>query len=275
MSKEVFIALIQKDIKELDVIAQGLYETEMPSPTIIKLASAKAQEISNNLSKLADYKAAEKQSVVALDKEAVQKIVQNEIAALQLQAIKDAPVETQVTKIEAEIISEATAPTEFIAEETAANIAETTIIEEDTIKEPIQNIPAKTADVITEQTIIKEELVEQKTLPSIERKSSIGDQNSAETKISRVTTSPGNSLVNSLANKKVDDIKKAINMGDRFRFQKELFKGKPDLMNETLSEINNLNSLNEALSFLSGFEWDEDNENVADFMSIVSRKFAE
>lgn len=271
MSKEVFIALIQKDIKELDVIAQGLYETEMPSPTIIKLATAKAQEISNNLSKLAEYKTAEKQAVAALDKESVLKIVQDEIAKQQVQIQKESPEVITASITETEAITETVTAPEVIIEETKATIKEEPVIVETTIQE----LHTKTADVITEQSIIKEEVVAQKTLPTIERKTAIGDQNAAETKISKLTTNTSNSLVNSLANKKVDDIKKAINMGDRFRFQKELFKGKPELMNETLSEINNLNSLNEALSFLSGFEWDEDNENVADFMSIVSRKFAE
>ena len=56
MSKEVYIALIQKDIKELDVIAQGLYETDFPSPTVIKLASSKAMDIVNNLQRLSAVK---------------------------------------------------------------------------------------------------------------------------------------------------------------------------------------------------------------------------
>ena len=56
MSKEVYIALIQKDIKELDVIAQGLYETDFPSPTVIKLASSKAMDIVNNLQRLSTVK---------------------------------------------------------------------------------------------------------------------------------------------------------------------------------------------------------------------------
>lgn len=56
MTKEVFIALIQKDIRELDMITQGLYETETLSPTIIKLASSKAKEVVDNLQKLAEIK---------------------------------------------------------------------------------------------------------------------------------------------------------------------------------------------------------------------------
>ena len=67
MSKEVYIALIQKDIKELDVIAQGLYETDFPSPTVIKLASSKAMDIVNNLQRLSAVKQEESKAEKALE----------------------------------------------------------------------------------------------------------------------------------------------------------------------------------------------------------------
>jgi hypothetical protein len=83
-----------------------------------------------------------------------------------------------------------------------------------------------------------------------------------------------NSIGSVLANKKISDIKQAINIGDRFRFQRELFKGNGEDMNKTLHYINQLATLEEVQSFLqSKYNWDVESESVEDFYQIVRRKF--
>ena len=83
-----------------------------------------------------------------------------------------------------------------------------------------------------------------------------------------------NSLSASIANKKITDIKQAISIGDRFRFQRELFKGNGEEMNRTLNYINQLATFDEASSFLmSKYGWDKANESVEDFLQIVRRRF--
>lgn len=84
-----------------------------------------------------------------------------------------------------------------------------------------------------------------------------------------------NSLSASIANKKIDDIKQAISIGDRFRFQRELFGGNGEDMNKTLNYINQLASLEEVMSFLHNkYKWVEDDNDVMDFMQIVKRRFS-
>ena len=99
MSKEVYIALIQKDIKELDVIAQGLYETDFPSPTVIKLASSKAMDIVNNLQRLSTVKQeeskAEKENQEKLAAEAKAKAEKEEQERLAAEAKAKAEREEQ------------------------------------------------------------------------------------------------------------------------------------------------------------------------------------
>ena len=99
MSKEVYIALIQKDIKELDVIAQGLYETDFPSPTVIKLASSKAMDIVNNLQRLSTVKQeeskAEKENQEKLAAEAKAKAEREEQERLAAEAKAKAEREEQ------------------------------------------------------------------------------------------------------------------------------------------------------------------------------------
>jgi len=83
-----------------------------------------------------------------------------------------------------------------------------------------------------------------------------------------------NSIGSLLANKKITDIKQAINIGDRFRFQRELFKGNGEDMNKTLHYINQLATLEEVQSFLqSKYNWNLESESVEDFYQIVRRRF--
>jgi len=83
-----------------------------------------------------------------------------------------------------------------------------------------------------------------------------------------------NSIGSLLANKKISDIKQAINIGDRFRFQRELFKGNGEDMNKTLHYINQLATLGEVQSFLqSKYSWNLESESVEDFYQIVRRRF--
>ncbi|MDD4993642.1 MAG: hypothetical protein PHR83_15570 [Paludibacter sp.] len=83
-----------------------------------------------------------------------------------------------------------------------------------------------------------------------------------------------NSIGSLLANKKINDIKQAINIGDRFRFQRELFKGNGEDMNKTLHYINQLATLEEVQSFLqSKYNWNVESESVEDFYQIVRRRF--
>ena len=54
----------------------------------------------------------------------------------------------------------------------------------------------------------------------------------------------------------VEDIRQAISLGDRFLFQRELFAGNGELMQKTLDEINDLDSLSEAMEYIADtFEW--------------------
>jgi hypothetical protein len=82
-----------------------------------------------------------------------------------------------------------------------------------------------------------------------------------------------NTISSILTNKKITDIKEAINIGDRFRFQRELFANGED-MNKTFSYINQLSTFEEVKSFLqSRYGWDAKNETAEDFLQIVRKQF--
>lgn len=74
--------------------------------------------------------------------------------------------------------------------------------------------------------------------------------------------------------KPVDDIRKAFGLNDRFYYQRELFNGNPELFNQTLDQINQMESYDSATHFLlSNFQWTEDNEVAEAFLKSVKRRF--
>lgn len=73
---------------------------------------------------------------------------------------------------------------------------------------------------------------------------------------------------------KVSDIKKAISLGDRFLFQRELFGGNGELMAKTIADLNKLGSLTEAESYImKHFIWDKESNTYELFYNILKRRW--
>ncbi|MBR8535146.1 hypothetical protein KDU71_06220 [Carboxylicivirga sediminis] len=74
--------------------------------------------------------------------------------------------------------------------------------------------------------------------------------------------------------KPVDDVRKAFGLNDRFYYQRELFSNNADLFNQTLEQINHLDSYDSAISFLrSNYNWPADNEASESFYKSIKRRF--
>ena len=76
-----------------------------------------------------------------------------------------------------------------------------------------------------------------------------------------------------LYGKAVDDIRLAISLGDRFLFQRELFGQNAELMQRTLTELNDLGSFDEAVSYISRFGWDTESNTYQQFLVALHRRF--
>ena len=73
--------------------------------------------------------------------------------------------------------------------------------------------------------------------------------------------------------KAVDDIRLAISLGDRFLYQRELFGQNAELMQRTLTELNELGSFDEAMSYISRFNWDTESNTYQQFLVTLHRRF--
>lgn len=80
---------------------------------------------------------------------------------------------------------------------------------------------------------------------------------------------------NSVSAPPVSDIRKAISLGDRFLFQRELFASDGEKMNKTIDILNKMQSLEEATEYIAKhFHWQEDSPATELFISILHRRFS-
>ncbi len=80
-------------------------------------------------------------------------------------------------------------------------------------------------------------------------------------------------LQTSLFGTPVTDIRQAVSIGDRFLFQRELFGGNAEKLQQTLTELNNLHSLDEAVALVDKFGWDKQSPTYELFLNVLRRRF--
>jgi hypothetical protein len=74
--------------------------------------------------------------------------------------------------------------------------------------------------------------------------------------------------------KPVSDIVKAIGINDRFTFLRELFSEDVSVYENTIQQLNEAGSYEEARDYLiRNFSWDMDSEAVVQLLGIINRKF--
>ncbi|MDR2126361.1 MAG: hypothetical protein LBP63_05995 [Prevotellaceae bacterium] len=72
----------------------------------------------------------------------------------------------------------------------------------------------------------------------------------------------------------IKDLHKGIGLNDKFLFAKELFNGNAQLFGKTITIINDMNSIGEALEYIANnFSWHENNPVVKHFITLVRRRF--
>ena len=144
-----------------------------------------------------------------------------------------------------------------IPEEIPAEAVEEPIAEEPIAEKPIAEEP------IAEEPIAEEPIVEE---PVAEEPVANEEKVAAEE-----TVAPKANLYG----KPVDDIKQAIALGDRFLFQRELFRQNVELMQRTFADINALHSFDEAIAYLDKhFDWDKESNTYALFLTALHRRFS-
>lgn len=163
----------------------------------------------------------------------------------------------ELPEIEVELIVDDDTEDDAKSENEAEAETEVEVTIEQTPEEPaIETVSEEpTENLLTEEEQELEDTVEDRIIEEIERES-------AAEKPAGVTLPP------------VDDIRKAISLGDRFLFQRELFGGDGEKMNKTIDKLNSMNSLDEAMAFISKkFEWNTESQAYELFINILRRRY--
>jgi hypothetical protein len=250
MNKEVLLALIEKDINELSILNKGFSENEVVSATILGLAKTKAENILTGLAQLGELQATPPTTVAPVTEIKPVAVAQPQSVGAMVEKVAE-PAITIESRIEPEI---------------------------ETVIEPA--IP-----VVPEPELPLHEPVISEPAPEVQPAPDTKQEEPVKTSLAEVLHADGHSLneqlaekaepslVNILSNSKIEDLRQALSLAERFRFQRELFGGNGEKMNTTLAAINAMKSEAEATAYLSAFNWDDASECVAEFRQVVHRKF--
>ena len=225
------------DIRELEKLVASMRDAEIYPVSFFSQAYTTTQKIVDNLQSIeADQ--------LALFKEQMEKHRALIKKAERLEA--EAALVTQMQEYESnyEPVQEMELPSvEELNEEkeSVATPAEVTVVAEKTVSEPAASLSSASFHTTT---------LEQSLPHSI-------------------------SLNEVIQKKFLADFRKAFSLNDRFRFRRELFGGDEGRMNEAISDLNELQSFEESITYLDKkLKWNVEDEAVADFIKLLEKRFS-
>lgn len=103
----------------------------------------------------------------------------------------------------------------------------------------------------------------------------LGDRFSKEKSVNELLGNHDNSnLEYKISNSPVVSIKAAIGINDRYQYIRELFEGNSDTFSKAVTELDNLNTIQDAVAYLQqNYKWKK-NETSLKFVNLVKRRFA-
>lgn len=299
MNKDVLVALIAKDVNELQVLTEGLDQMEAIPAPYLRLALDKSKALTANLENLINYlnnkevedkleaqRQAEleaKQAEEAARQAELARIAEEQEALFRAEELERQRREEERLKAEAEMARQVAA----IEAARQAELAEKRRREEEEARRKEEEILRKKEE--QERQAEEARRQEEESINPINTIDSIDTIATTDSPITTLAESiePTESVADKLAktaddtlaaalnNKKIIDLKSSITLGDRFRFQRELFGGNGEKMNKAISDFNSFETMTEAQEYISKnfVHWALDNETVSDFIQLLQRRY--
>jgi len=241
MDKKPLITLIYRDLYELKVLTSGFSEMKNFPKMLVDLAVDKAENIANCLKKL-PLNVDESQAYLDF----AQQSITEKPASAPLSNHTSAPLSNQEEKPK-------------MAEEKIEIIKKPEI--EEKIEAEILNEKEKVEVQIVEQIqpkiVVEQPKIEEKFEQTVEK---------IEPKIEISVAKP------TFQNKDLD-LKQAVSIADRFRFNRELFDGNGEKLSKALADFNEMETLEQAQNYIvKNFKFDLENPVVQSFIEILKRK---
>ena len=224
------------DIRELEKLVASMRDAEIYPVSFFSQAYTTTQKIVDNLQSIeADQ--------LALFKEQMEKHRALIKKAERLESETALVTQMQEQESSYEPVQEMELPSveELKEEESVAIPVEATVAAEKTVSEPAASLSSASSHTTT---------LEQSLPHSI-------------------------SLNEVIQKKFLADFRKAFSLNDRFRFRRELFGGDEGRMNEAISDLNELQSFEESITYLDKqLKWNVEDEAVADFIKLLEKRFS-
>lgn len=282
MERKLIVTLLQKDIEELAMMTEGFMEMNEYPAVIIQLAQRKTEDVLDYIRQLGAIKKEEtagpkEMSVAVGDTARETADVAVEMEVFVPEDVQDDNEQTASAPLYEEepdqLAEEEPADEQYESqmpdtdEDAGGDNSTDSITEEELVEVPeILEVEAEVANAVEVSMVETAETAEEEQRPPVQEKVRVAMTNTEK--------SVNNTIADAHSLKKIDDIRQAISIGDRFRFQRELFAGNGELLNKTLTKLNQMESYEEASSYLlATFRWNEEDETVESFLQIVKRKF--
>lgn len=304
MDKQTIITLLRKDIAELMQLTEGFDQIAQCPPVLIQLALQKTNSVQQILNELLTLPKTVETVETATENEATQltKPVEETIAVQNTQIITeqsntnekatvDIPEEVQIKEqnlpeqneqlpVEKEE-KELKMDENVLTVETQSEVVDVEIeepLEKEEEKEIVEDTLNESPEEVEE---VEEEIEEQEELEVEEDNDDEEELEDDEDKVAvneeRIELIAKPEILtrnDSIVNSKIEDISKAISLGDRFLFQRELFGNNGEIMQKTIAHLNAMNSAEEAMTYLQKkFAWDKESTTVERFIQLISRRY--
>ena len=338
MNKDVLVALIAKDVNELQVLTEGLDQMEAIPAPYLRLALDKSKALTTNIDNLINYlnnkeveDQAEAQRLAEIEAQKAEEAAREaELARIaeeqealfraeelererQAEARRKAEEEMarQVAAIEAarqadleerrrreeeaarqeelkrqeeesrRIATEQEAARRKAAEEEARRVEAERIAREQAELEArieAERIAKEQAEKERAEREAQEKLAAQVVVDAVLAESAVttlaDSIETTESLADKLAKGADDTLASAINNKKIIDLKASITLGDRFRFQRELFGGNGEKMNKAITDFNSFESMDQAQAYIAkNFEWPLDNDAVSDFIQLLQRRY--
>lgn len=283
MNKDVLVALIAKDVNELQTLTEGLDQMETIPAPYLRLALDKSKALTANLDNLINYlnnkeleDAAEAQRQTELEaaraeeearrveedaRRAEEEARQAELARIAEE--QEALLRAQELERERQAEERRKAEAEIARQVAALEAARQLELEEKRRKEEAEAQSRDAIHCVSNNAATENQ--PQTLAESIETSESLAD---------KLAKTADDTLAEAINNKKITDLKSSITLGDRFRFQRELFGGNGEKMNKAISDFNSFETMTEAQSYIAkNFDWPLDNDAVSDFIQLLQRRY--
>ena len=262
MKKEALINIIINDLKEVQQLMEAFRGESAVSSAFVNLAKTKIRNVEDEVSLLEQEFGDSVSSNQKPEKKRAERqpVVEEKVVTVSVETKEERERVDKPAGMDEVVAKESVTATESSAEV----VAEVVSVKKEEAKHQIAK----------EESTPKSESVKPPKRKVTEGKSTLADvlqkkRSAINEKINRGETE--NDLLNS---KPVDDVRKAMGINDRFLYQRELFAGNADLFNQTLDQLNRMNSFDDASNFLiSNFEWDHESDVPGSFLKIVKRRF--